>query len=102
MLRLETSEDRGTARRLSSLAENVICIGITRMLQTGIALGISIFERRQPRHSNRASLDHDLLRGHDNPAKAFAYKFAVELGSIRSAVGPGATVPHFHYHGPDK
>src|SRR3546814_16727382 len=70
MLRLETSEDRGTARRLSSLAENVICIGITRMLQTGIALGISLFERRQPRHSNRASLDPDLLRGTANPAIA--------------------------------
>src|SRR3546814_3853750 len=92
MLRLETSEDRGTARRLSSLAENVICIGITRMLQTGIALGISLFERRQPRHSNRASLDPDLLRGNANPAIAFAYKFAVEVGPIRSAVGPGAHV----------
>src|SRR3546814_9617775 len=78
MLRLETSEDRGTARRLSSLAENVICIGITRMLQTGIALGISLFERRQPRHSNRASLDPDLLRGNANPAIAFAYKFRSE------------------------
>src|SRR3546814_11437206 len=99
MLRLETSEDRGTARRLSSLAENVICIGITRMSQTGIALGISLFARRPPRHSNRASLDPDLLRGNANTAIAFAYKFAMEVGPIRSAVGPGAHAQPLHYTG---
>src|SRR3546814_16598552 len=92
MLRLETSEDRGTAHRLSSLAENVICIGIHRMLQTGITLGISLFELRQPRHSNRASLSPDLLRGNANPAIAFSYKFAVHVGPTRSHVCHGAPV----------
>src|SRR3546814_6685664 len=70
------------------------------MLQTGIALGISLVERRQPRNSNRASRDPDLLRGNANPAIAFAYKFAVEVGPIRSAVGPGAHVQPFDYNGP--
>src|SRR3546814_17851458 len=89
MLRLETSEDRGTARRLSSLAENVICIGITRMLQTGIALGISLFERRQPRHSNRASLAPDLLRGNPNDRKRVVSGKSV---SVRVDLGGGRII----------